>query len=265
MTDRPVLVLDSGIGGLPYVAAVRELLPAADIVYLADHAVFPYGEQDPETLCRHLLRLVAMLIERHQPAAVLLACNTASVVALAALRERFSVPFVGVVPAVKPAAVRTITRRIGVLATARTVKEHYLHDLVHRFAGQCVVTSVAAGAVVRLVEQCYGAPGADAVERAVRSAVGQLLHARVDTVVLGCTHFTFLIDQLRQLFGPTVSLIDSRDGVARQVQRVVQRNGDNARFAPRQPGSDRFLTSGTRTAELETLVRRYGFAEVRTL
>ena len=264
MAEQPILVLDSGIGGLPYVSAVRSLIPAASFTYVADHANFPYGERDPADLCQRLLQLTARLIERERPALVLLACNTASVVALDALRTRFALPFVGVVPAVKPAVHHSRTRRIGVLATARTVEERYLRDLVQQFAGECVVVTEAAGEIVRLVEESYGAPAPEEVRRCVGKAVGCLVEAGVDTVVLGCTHFIYLLEELQQLFGPGVTVIDSREGVARQVQRVDRNQNSGGRSAL-SADADRFYTTGSCSAALQSLAARFGFGEVLEL
>ena len=262
MAERSVLVLDSGIGGLPYVAAARPLLPQCRFVYAADHAAFPYGEKPPRELSAHLLELVGRIIERENPAAVLLACNTASVVALDALRRAYATPFVGVVPAVKPAAASSRSRRIGVLATTRTVEARYLEDLVGRFAGDAVVTSVAAGEIVRLVETCFGDPPPERVAAAVGPAVARLRDARADTVVLGCTHFVFLLPQLRELFGAEVTVIDSRDGVARRLQHVVEQVEHVADASSGAGESDRFYTTGVTGKRLESLARRFGFAEV---
>lgn len=264
MAEHPILVLDSGIGGLPYVSAVRSLMPAARFSYVADHAGFPYGERDPADLRYRLLQLTERLIEREHPALVLLACNTASVVALDALRERFALPFVGVVPAVKPAASHSRTRRIGVLATARTVEERYLHDLVQQFAGECAVVTQAAGEIVRLVEQSHGELSPQAVRRCVGKAVGCLVEAGVDTVVLGCTHFIYLLEELQQLFGPGVTVIDSREGVARQVQRVAGTHCSAGRGGLAE-GADRFYTTGSSSAALQSLAAQFGFDKVLEL
>lgn len=283
MTERPVLVLDSGIGGLPYVSAARQLLPERRFVYVADHAGFPYGEQAPERLRSMLLELVGRSIERENPTAVLVACNTASVVALEALRRAYPAPFVGVVPAVKPAAAASRSRRIGVLATARTVEAHYLRELVGQFARDAVVTAVAAGEIVRLVEEGSGNPSPERVRQVVGPAVARLRQARVDIVVLGCTHFVYLLQQLEELLGPDVTVIDSREGVVRRLQRVVEAGeavaaGDGeppgahaasevpgAPGAPEAHAADCFYTTGAVSSGLTTLARQFGFAEVQQL
>jgi glutamate racemase len=265
MGDTLVAVFDSGIGGLPYVTTARALDSAVRFVYVADHANFPYGTRSPDDLRSRIISLVQRIIEKEEPRAILVACNTASVVALAALRERFDIPFVGVVPAVKPAASQSRNRRIGVLATTRTVQERYLAFLVEQFAGQCTVTTVAAGEIVDLVEKSYGSPDRDAVERVVLPAVHRLLAAEVDTVVLGCTHFIFLIDQLQQLFGPSVSVIDSRQGVARRLLQVIFENRSDRERPTTPQHPHRFYTTGALTTQLETLSRKYGFDEAAEL
>ncbi len=256
MRNRPVAVFDSGIGGLTYLPSAMALLPDTPFVYVADHANFPYGATDPDLLRDRVASLVRRIIDRESPCAVLVACNTASVVALADLRSRFSIPFVGVVPAVKPAASLSRNRRIGVLATTRTVEERYLADLVAQFAGHCSVTTVAAGELVTLVENHLGEPPADAAEAVLAPAVQRLRDAAVDTVVLGCTHFIYLLDELRERFGPSVEVVDSREGVARRLAAVV---GSAA------PGgvvkAHRFYSTAAGTRGLSRLAARFALAD----
>jgi glutamate racemase len=237
MSDGPVAFLDSGIGGLPYLAAVRHLLPGIPLVYAADRANFPYGDKEPPAIVEAVLSLAGRLVERVRPRLVVVACNTASVVALDALRRHFALPFVGTVPAIKPAATWTRSRRIGVLATRSTVEGAYLRDLVARFAAGCEVTGLAANDLVAFVE--HDLHRATAAERQARAAIeaARVRAAGVDTVVLGCTHFLHLDAELRAAFGPDVTIVDSRDGVARQVARIAGRTRGRA-------GPDAFYLTG---------------------
>jgi glutamate racemase len=221
MDERPIAFIDSGIGGLPYLAEVRRRLPGARLVYAADRERFPYGEKRPADIVEAVVSLAERLVEREHPQLIVIACNTASVVALGELRRRFSLPFVGTVPAVKPAAAWSNSRRIGVLATRRTVEGDYLRDLVEKFASGCEVVGLPANDLVAFVE--YELHRASAVERIARATAeaARVRDARVDTVVLGCTHFLHLEAELRAAFGPDVTLVDSRDGVARQAARLA--------------------------------------------
>ncbi len=220
-TGSPVAFIDSGIGGLPYLAAVRRLLPGIRLVYAADRERFPYGDKRPADIVEAVVSLAGRLVEREHPRLIVVACNTASVVALESLRRRFPLPFVGTVPAVKPAAAWTRSRRIGVLATQRTVEGDYLRGLVARFAGGCEVVGLPANDLVAFVENELHR--ASATERAAHAAAeaARVRDAGVDTVVLGCTHFLHLEAELREAFGPDVTLVDSRDGVARQTARLA--------------------------------------------
>lgn len=232
MTDRPIAFFDSGIGGLPYYERAAERLPAERFVYLADTAGFPYGEKTLRDLERIVVAAVGRLIAAVNPRAVVIACNTASVVALDALRRTYGdVPFVGVVPAVKPAAQRSRNRSIALFATARTVADRYTDSLIGEFAADCRVARVADGALVRFVERHIFTADAEQRRAAVASAAaaltgarspdGTLSGAQVDVVVLGCTHFVYLAKEIGEALGEGVQVLDSRDGVCRQLERIV--------------------------------------------
>jgi glutamate racemase len=222
MRHKPIAFIDSGVGGLPYLAYTRGLLPDERYVYVADRANFPYGGKPRARIIDAVASVVEALIAREDPQLIVVACNTASVVALEALRARFPVPFVAVVPAVKPAAAASGERRFGVLATRRTVEGKYLRDLVRRFAAGCTVVSLPAGGLVEFVEQdLLGASRAQRLAR-VAAEVERFRQAGIDILVLGCTHFLHLEEEFRELLGPEgIRIIDSRDGVARQVAHLL--------------------------------------------
>jgi glutamate racemase len=151
MNEGPIAFVDSGVGGLTYVEHARRRLPLERFIFAADRRNFPYGPKTDVEVTRAVVALMEAIVPRERPKLVVVACNTASVVSLAELRARFSVPFVGVVPAVKPAAEISRKKRIGVLATQRTVKTGYLRELIRRFAGGCVVTCLPSGDLVEFV------------------------------------------------------------------------------------------------------------------
>ncbi len=223
--DRPVLFLDSGVGGLPYLSAAAAEFPNERFIYLADRRNFPYGERAPEEVQRAILAAAGAAVAAFRPKVSVVACNTASVVALDALRAEYAIPFVGVVPAVKPAAEQSRSGRIGVLATARTVEDRYLLGLIERFAADCYVLSVAGGDIVTFVERRYFV--SQAVERrtVVQEAARRLREARIDTVVLGCTHFLHVERELAEALGPDIRVIDSRAGVTRRLGTVLREHG----------------------------------------
>lgn len=228
-------ILDSGIGGLPYLAAVRRLLPSESFAYFADTASFPYGTRPTNELVRIVHNAVASLIDAADPTAVVIACNTASVVSLSELRARFALPFVGVVPAVKPAAAISPTGRIGVLATERTVGDPYLRDLIDRYAADKHVVPVAATGLVEAIEA--GHRSESELSAALAQPAATLRRERVDTVVLGCTHFVHVRPLIERLLGPAVTIVDSVDGVARQTVRTVEQQAVESDRPPEASGS----------------------------
>jgi len=231
----PLAFLDSGIGGLPYLSLTRYYLPNLHYIYVADSARFPYGNRSAAEIRRAVCDVVGRLVARHAITAVVVACNTASVVALQTLRNEFSIPFVGVVPAIKPAARTSRKGRVGVLATSRTVGAAYLESLIETHARDCIVVRASGSELVQFVEELTpDVPKAERL-RAVEGAVRPLLGESVDTLVLGCTHFTHLADEFREVLGPDVAVIDSRAGVARQVVRVVEERSLVARGEEGRP------------------------------
>jgi glutamate racemase len=222
MTPEPVAFLDSGVGGLPYLAHTRRLIPDRRYVYVADIENFPYGEKEPALIIEASIGVTERLIAREHPLLIVVACNTISVVALEALRARFPLPFVGVVPAVKPAASFSRLRRVGVLATRQTVEGVYLRALIEKHAAGCSVVSLPAAGLVEFVElELYRADPAERAAR-VRREVDRFRDARIDALVLACTHFLHLESEFRRFLDEEgVTLVDSREGVSRQVARLL--------------------------------------------
>ena len=241
MIPDPVAFLDSGVGGLPYLAHLRARAPRERFVYVADRENFPYGEKEPVRIVEASISLTGRLVARAHPRLVVVACNTISVVALAALRARFPLPFVGVVPAVKPAAALSRKRRVGVLATRQTVEGEYLKNLIEAHAASCSVVSLPAAGLVEFVEEAMYRATAEERRERVRQEVERFRDERIDALVLGCTHFLHLEEEFRDLLGTEgITLVDSRDGVSRQVQRLLAERlpGDAAPSkAPLAPAS----------------------------
>ena len=220
--ERPIGVFDSGVGGLSVLREIRRQLPAENSIYLADTANCPYGSKSKAELQALALRNAEFLLEQGAKL-VVVACNTASVAALPALRATFAVPFVGLVPAVKPAALATRTRRVAVLATPATFQGEMFADLVRDFAADVEVIQQVCPGLVELVERgVTDGPEARALlERYLQPA----LDASVDAIVLGCTHYPFLRPVIEEIAGPRVRVLDSGEAVARQVCRVLDRQG----------------------------------------
>jgi len=233
MTTRPVAVLDSGIGGLPYLSWLQTNLPRESLVYVADTAHFPYGEKTPKQVQAAVIGLGRALVDRYDPKLLLVACNTASVLALDALRATLEIPVVGVVPAVKTAA-SLGTGTLAVLATPRTVENNYWENLVREFAPDRRVKGYAAPELVTLVEE-GSAP--ETREGLLAGWAKRFAADGVDAVVLGCTHYLHLAEDLRRHLGPGVRLVDSRDGVGRRVGQILENAG---LLASSRGGPDRF-------------------------
>jgi len=213
-----ILVFDSGLGGLTVYREIAAARPNADFVYAADDAAFPYGAMGERALVARVVELMGGLIATHKPDLVVVACNTASTIALPALRKNFTVPFVGTVPAIKPACSSSLTRRVSVLGTEATVAREYTRALIRDYAGDCQVTLVGSKKLAAYAEaELTGAPVGDAAVAAEIAPCFRDESARTDTVVLACTHYPLVIDRLRRLAPWPVNFIDPAPAIARRV------------------------------------------------
>ena len=221
---RPrILLFDSGMGGLTVARATRALIPNADYVYAADTAAFPYGAWDEPMLIERICRVMGRVIEATGPDVVVVACNTASTLALAELRNRYPLPFVGTVPAIKPAAAQTKSRIIGVLATPGTVSREYTHTLIHTFAFHCRVFLHGARRLAEIAEGKLkgGKVDIEAIRQEVRPVFRRREGRRTDTVVLGCTHYPLLLEELVAVAPWPVTFIDPAPAIARRVKALL--------------------------------------------
>ena len=218
-----ILVFDSGLGGLTVFREVARARPDARYVYVADDAFFPYGEQPEDALVERVVALMGELIAEHQPALIVIACNTASTIVLPHLRERYTVPFVGTVPAIKPACAASVTRRVSVLGTQATVNREYTRKLIQDFANGADVTLVGSARLASLAEaHLRGEAVADAdVAAELAPCFVDEAGRRTDTVVLACTHFPLLLPSLERLSPWPVSFIDPAPAIARRVVGLI--------------------------------------------
>ncbi|SMC80982.1 glutamate racemase [Rhizobium sp. RU36D] len=225
MSDgRPVLVFDSGIGGLTVLREARVLMPERGFIYVADDAGFPYGGWDEEPLKQRIVTLMGDLLERYRPEAVIVACNTAFTLVGADLRAAFhGVPFIGTVPAIKPAAERTRSGLVSVLATPGTVRRAYTRDLIQSFASQCHVRLVGSENLARMAEAYIrGDAVADAdILAEIAPCFVEKDGLKTDIVVLACTHYPFLANVFRRLAPWPVDWLDPAEAIARQARRLV--------------------------------------------
>jgi glutamate racemase len=246
MDNRPVLFLDSGIGGLPYCRHFHQRNPREPLVYCADREHFPYGNRERQDLIALLSGLLGRLRDRFNPKLGVLACNTASVSALASLRESFpDMPLVGTVPALKPAALASKRRHIGVLGTDRTIRDPYIAELAARFGPDCAVTALAAPGLVDFVEHRYALASEGERRQAVLPYIDEFCRAGADALVLGCTHFLFLRADFKAAAKGELSIHDSIEGVSRRAEALLDQGGLRADGAANSPEALLLVTGPT--------------------
>lgn len=255
--DAPILFFDSGVGGLSVLLPTRTLLPDAPIVYAADSAGYPYGTKSEAELAARVPALLGRLVERFRPRLAVIACNTASTIALDHARAALDLPIVGTVPAIKPAAAMSKSRVIGVLGTQATVRQPYVDDLTKRFAADCTVVRHGSAELVDLAEAKLR--GDDIAIDGVRAAIAPLLAADgLDVMVLACTHFPLLADELAAA-APGVQLIDGGPGIARRIAYLTE-----GHEWPKTPSGIAVFT-GSADEALRPALARFGLDEVQTL
>ncbi|MFT0533668.1 glutamate racemase [Castellaniella hirudinis] len=260
LAEQPVLVFDSGIGGLTVLREARVLIPERRFVYVADDAAFPYGDWPEQALRDHLLALMGRLLRAHDPALCVIACNTAFTVAGAALRAAYpQMPFVGTVPAIKPAAERTRSGLVSVLATPGTVQRDYTRGLIQSFAARCQVRLVGSVRLAGMAEAYMrGLPVPDLdIQAEIAACFVQHQGARTDIVVLGCTHYPFLANVFRRLAPWPVDWLDPAEAIARHARSLLPVAGQA--LHPHTPDSALF-TRGTPDFLTRRLMNSFGLA-----
>jgi len=262
MAERPVLMFDSGIGGLSVLREARVLMPDRRFVYIADDAAFPYGDWEEDALDRRIVGLFGGLLDRYRPEIAVIPCNTASTLSLATLRAHFpDTRFVGTVPAIKPAAERTRSGLVSVLATPGTVKRQYTRDLIAQWAQKCDVRLVGSTRLAGLAEIYMRDGFVD--EEEVRSEIAPCFierdGQRTDIVVLACTHYPFLVNRMRKMAPWPVDWLDPAEAIARRALSLLDDQGDMT-TAPR--GSDlrdiAVFTSGRADFATRRLMQGFG-------
>ncbi len=253
---EPILLFDSGVGGLSVLSEVRTLLPQAPVLYAADNGGLPYGTKSEAEVAARVCGLLGRISERYRPRLICIACNTASTIALAMVRDVLNVPIVGTVPAIKPAVELSHSGTIGLLGTAATIRQPYVDRLAAEFASDTRLLRYAAG---ELVEAAEAKLRGEAVDPAVfvRAAAGlreQPGGADIDTVVLACTHFPLLRDELAAAFGAEVRFVDGAKGIARRIAHLTQ--GQD--FARTRPDLALFTRADDSLAALAPVLASYG-------
>jgi glutamate racemase len=252
-----ILVFDSGLGGLTVLREIVKVRPDAHYVYVADDAFFPYGHHSEDAIIARVVPLIGELIAAHAPDLVVIACNTASTLVMSHLRSAYKVPFVGTVPAIKPACANSRTKRVSVLGTKGTVKREYTHALIRDFGGGCQVTLVGSADLAALAEAAlsgHEVSDADIAAELAPCFVGDDASACTDTVVLACTHYPLLMDRLVRLAPWPVDWIDPAPAIARRVVNLLGRADGDASDA----GAEMIFTSGRPPMLSRTLMPFFG-------
>lgn len=256
----PILLFDSGVGGLTVLAALRRVLPEAPVIYAADTAGLPYGSKSEAEIAARVAGLLGRMTERWHPRLVCIACNTASTIALGMVREVLEVPVVGTVPAIKPAAALTRSGVIGLLGTAATIRQGYVDRLEAEFAaGKRLIRHPAPGLVAaaeaklrgELVEQAL-------IDEAVAGLRVQAQGGQIDTVVLACTHFPLLSEELQRALGPDVRLVDGAEGIARRIAHLT----DGQTFARTMPDRAVFTADPAANPMFAEMLAAYGLTRI---
>jgi glutamate racemase len=258
MSDAPLLVFDSGVGGLTVLREARVLMPDRRFIYVADDAAFPYGAWEEPALEEHIIGVFAGLLERFRPVLSIIACNTASTLVISALRRVFpGETFVGTVPAIKPAAERTRSGLVSVLATPGTVKRQYTRDLIHQWATKCHVRLVGSDRLAALAETYMrdGFVDEEAVRVEIAPCFVELEGRRTDIVVLACTHYPFLVNRMRKTAPWPVDWIDPAEAIARRALSLLS-PGEHA--APLREEDLALFTSGKADFATCRLMRGFG-------
>jgi glutamate racemase len=256
-------VFDSGVGGLSVYDEIRHLLPDLHYIYAFDNVAFPYGEKSEDFIVERVLEIVTAVQARYPLALAVIACNTASTVSLPGLREKFAFPVVGVVPAIKPAARLTANGVVGLLATRGTVKRPYTRELIDRFANECQIEMLGSAELVVLAEaKLHGDPvPLDELRRILRPWLR--MPEPPDTVVLGCTHFPLLQDELLEVLPEGTRLIDSGAAIARRTAWLLEHEAPDAKSSESNIAFCMALTP--ETEQLLPVLQRYGFERLEKL
>ncbi len=264
MTERPILLFDSGVGGLSVTGAVQRRLPDAPLVYAADTAGYPYGTRSEREIAARVPALLGRLAERYDPRLIVIACNTASTIALDAVRAALDLPIVGTGPAIKPAALLSKTRVIGVLGTEATVRQPYVDRLAAEFAADCTILRHGSAELVDLAEAKLRGEEIDprGVEDAVAPLRGREGGEAIDTVVLACTHFPLLANELQGAIRQPVRFVDGAEGIARRVAFLTA----DVHWPAAPPAHRAVVTGGPTDADrYRTAFGRFGIGQVDAL
>ena len=236
---HPIGVFDSGVGGLSLLRCIREELPEEDLIYVADSGYAPYGDKSSEYIEKRSFAVTEFLVEQ-KAKAIVVACNTATAAAIAKMRTLFDLPIIGMEPGVKPAIAASQSKTVGIMATTETLKSEKFRLLTDRFCNDCNIVTQACPGLVEQVEQ-YDLSDRKTIELLERY-VGAILEKGADIIVLGCTHYLFLADLIREMAGKDIKVIDTGLAVAKEVGRRLKEA--DILLNSNKNGNEKFWTSG---------------------
>jgi glutamate racemase len=267
VSEPRILLFDSGMGGLTVARAVRRHIPHAILNYAADTAGFPYGAWEEQALVRRIIKAMEWLIEASSPDIVVIACNTASTIAMVQLRARFKIPFVGTVPAIKPAAVQTKSGLISVLATPGTVKREYTHALIKDFAQNCEVTLHGAPRLAQMAETKLrgGALSLDELREEIAPCFVERGGKRTDVVVLACTHYPLLEAEIASVAPWPVTYIDPAPAIARRVGDLLDEMPHSNPSPNAPPHGTVFFTSHVDDTQTKVAYAQMGYPHLKVI
>jgi len=250
MDNRPVVFIDSGLGGIPYCGDFSKRNPNEQIFYVADRENFPYGPRGKEELTAILTELAGRLVKSLNPKIIVIACNTASVCALSSLRQSFAnIPFVGTVPALKPAANASKSGKIGVLGTERTIEDIHSLNIADLNESHCEIIGIPAPELVLFVERRFEEADENKKKETVKKYVDIFRAQGADTLVLGCTHFLFLLEEFRREAYPSIKIFDSLDGITKRIEFLLGENNFALRAGKNSKRENFLLLTGTQSAD----------------
>ena len=236
MSSNPIGIFDSGLGGITIFEEILSILPNENIIYLADSKNAPYGKKTKEKIIDLSIKNTELLLEMGCKL-IVVACNTASTNAVKTLREKYDVPFIRIQPAIKPAALNSKTKTVGILATEGTITSELFYETSKKFATGVEVIEQVGDGIVELIEN--GKMYSPEMDALLKKYLYPMLEKKIDYLVLGCTHYPFLIPQLSEIIGYNVNIIDSGEAVARQTKNIL--NLENLLNETGVPGTQRFF------------------------
>ena len=239
MSSKPIGIFDSGVGGLSIWSEIHQLLPVESTLYLSDSKHAPYGPKGKEAIIKRSIINTEWLLSQDCKL-IVVACNTATTNAIETLRQNYSIPFIGIEPAIKPAALQSKSKAIGILATKGTLSSRLFHKTSQLFSSDLVVVEQIGEGIVELIET--GALHSNEMRQLLKSYLEPMLDANIDCLVLGCTHYHFLTPILKQLLPQNVKIIDSGKAVARQTKSILENN--KMLSSEIATGSNHFFTNG---------------------